>query len=507
METIIAGFMSSLTPITILYTSIGVFIGVFVGAIPGISSGIVMTLSIPLTYAMSPVAAIGFLIGVNKGGSYGGALASILLNTPGTGEAVATTFDGYPMSQQGKGMKAIKGALLGSFFGDTVSTFVLIFIAAPIAGFALKMGPSEVCAMILFALTVIAAFESGSISKGLICSALGMLISTIGVDPVVGLPRLTFDVYQLDSGISIMCLAIGALAISEIVIQIENMARNKIKNKDEDVATVVFSTKPEDNALSLVEMRALGKTLVRSSFIGSTIGALPGLGAGLASFLAYGTAKKSSKDPESFGKGNIEGVVAPETANNAVMCSSLIPLFTLGIPGGIAAAILIGAFVLHGIAPGPLMFEQHGETVYGIYGAMVIGNFALLGIGLVGIKFFAKILQTPKVILLPIILYICLVGSYLNDPSTFTVALTICFGILGYFMKKLAYSFASFIVGFVMGPMLELTMQQTLISYGDNFAEILTRPGTVVIVLANLLFIFWQIKSSFQEKVVRDAKQ
>lgn len=485
MEIFLASFFGAFSPDIVIYVAAGVFLGLAVGAIPGLSAAMAIALAVPLTYTLSPVTAIGFLVGVYKGGSYGGAISSILLNTPGSAEAAATIFDGYPLAQQGKGMKAIKMSLFASVFGDLCATFLLIIVAAPIASLALKMGPSEMAALIVFSLTLIAALESQSLAKGLLACAVGMLLSTVGLDPVAGAPRMTLGIFQLESGLRLIGVAIGMLAMAELIIQSEDPALGK----DSSASMVHFSEKPEDRNIKVGEFWGYWKTLIRSTCIGSGIGALPGLGAAVAGFLAYGAAKSASKDPDSFGKGNLEGVAAPESANSSVVSSSLIPLFTLGIPGSITAALLIGAFMLQGVTPGPLMFEQHPDMIYGVYGSLVVGNLLLLVIGYLGIGLFTRVLRVPKVILMPCIMFICMIGTYLEAPIVFSVGTMAALTILGYFMKKLKFSFVCFIVGFILGPLLELYVQQTVIGAAGDYLSVILRPGTLGILIATLFFV------------------
>ncbi len=496
MDLILNGFVDAFTLSTIMYVSLGVFLGLGVGAIPGLSGGMAIALGTPLTYSMNPIAAIGFLVGINKGGGYGSSLSAILLNTPGSNEAAATIFDGYPLCKQGKAMKAVKMSLIASCFGDVFSTMLVIAIAAPIASFTLGIGPSEIFSLIILSLTLIAALESGSITKGLLATSIGMSLSLIGMDPATGETRLTFGIANLDAGFSLIGLAIGMLAFSELIIQTEKEEEGDCI----DVAAVIFSDKPEDNTVSLKEIKGTFRSMLQGSFIGSIVGALPGLGAAVAGFLSYGMAKKSSKEPEMFGNGALEGVAAPESANNAVLGSALIPLFTLGIPGNVATAILIGAFVLHGVQPGPLMFEQHGDLVYGVYGAMIIGNIALLVIGYYGIQFFAKLLCFPGIVIKPAIMFICLMGAYFSESFAFSVTIMVCCGIFGFFVKKIRLSFVCFLVGFILGPMLELSLQQMLITYSDDLTAIIARPVTLTIWVFIILFVLWQCVSSFKNK-------
>jgi len=471
MEQVLAGFTDVFTLGNIVYIALGITMGTFVGAVPGLNGPMAIAIAVPLTFFMSPLAAIAFLVGINKGGTYGGSISAILLNTPGAPEAAATCFDGYPLARQGKAEKALKMALYASVFGDTFSDLVLIMVAAPIALVALKMGPPEITAVIIFALTIIAAVSGRSLLKGFIAAAFGIFVSCVGLDPVTATPRLCMGFIELQNGIPLMAIGIGMLALSEVLIQIEGYASSPTES-----ISLTKGVKKEDRIVSLQEFKSCLKTMLRSSIIGTIMGALPGLGATVASFIGYGAAKRASKNPEKFGKGTIEGVAAAEAANNAVVGANLIPLFTLGIPGNVAAALLIGAFMIHGITPGPLMFQEHGRLIYGIYGAMLVANFLNLTIGSFGLKLFARVVRIRKQIIYPVITMFCITGAYIADNSLFAVALMIIFAILGYFMKKLDFSFVTFIIGFVLGPMFELSFRQTLILSKNNPLILLSHP-------------------------------
>lgn len=476
LEFIIPGLMDALQPSNLLFVLVGVVAGVTAGAIPGVNGPMAIALSIPLSYYMSPVSAIGFLVGLNKGAFFGGSISGILLNTPGTPEAAATTWDGHPMARQGKGEKALRMALYGSVTGDAFSTVVLILVAAPLAAVALYMGPLEIFALIGLAFTIIAGLGTKSLARGLMAAALGILVGTIGMEPVSALPRLTFDSYQLERGISLIPIGIGMLAFSEIIIQLERYI--KLGGAGH---TITFSSKPEDRYVSWAEYRACIKTLFRSSIAGTAIGAMPGLGAPVASFFAYDQAKKRSKNPEEFGKGKLEGIAASESANSAVVGASLIPLFTLGIPGNVAAALLIGAFVIHGMIPGPLMFEENAQFIYSIYGSLILANIFLLGVGLIGLKLFCKVVQTPAAILYPIIIFTSIMGAYLAQFSLFDVKLMLVFAFLAYFMRKFDYSYICFIIGFILTPIWETSLQQVIITSELNPYMFFTRPVALII--------------------------
>lgn len=477
-EVIIAGFIDSLQFSNLLFVFIGVTAGMMAGAIPGVNGPMAIALCIPLSYYMSPMAAIGFLVGLNKGAFFGGAISGVLLNTPGTPEAAATTWDGYPLAQQGKGEKALRMALYSSVSGDAFSTLVLILVAAPLATVALYMGPHEIFALICLAMTIIAGLGTTSLLRGLMAAAFGIFIGTIGMEPVSAMPRLTFDVYQLERGISLIPIGIGMLAFSEIISQLER----RLKHGEID-ATINFSNKKEDRFISWREYSNCFGTIIRSAISGTVVGALPGLGAPVASFFAYDQAKKKSKNPDEFGKGKLEGIAASEAANSAVVGASLIPLFTLGIPGNVAAAMLIGAFVIHGMIPGPLMFEENAQFIYSIYGSLIIANLLLLGVGRVGLKTFCKLVQTPAVILYPIITFTCLMGSYLAQYSIFDVGLMLFFAFLAYFMRKFKFSHICFIIGFILAPIWETSLQQLIISSEQNPYMIFTRPVAIALLI------------------------
>ena len=483
LELIMAGLIDSLNPLNLLFVLVGVTAGMIAGAIPGVNGPMAIALCVPLSYYMSPVTAIGFLVGLNKGAFFGGAISGVLLNTPGTPEAAATSWDGYPLAKQGKGEKALRMALYGSVSGDAFATVVLILVAAPLASVALYMGPPEIFALICLAMTIVAGLGSQSLARGLIAAALGIFIGTIGMEPVSALPRLTFGIYQLERGIALIPIGIGMLAFSEIILQLERRKHNR------DEATLEFSSKPEDRFITMREYMANFKTIVRSAIAGTAVGAMPGLGAPVASFFAYDQAKKNSKNPEKFGKGTLEGIAAAESANSAVCASSLIPLFTLGIPGNVAAALLIGAFVIHGMIPGPLMFEENAQFIYSIYGSLIMANIFLLFVGRMGLRIFCKAVQTPAPILYPIIIFTCIMGSYLGAYNTFDVVLMLFFSFLAYFMNKFGFSHICFIIGFILTPIWETALQQVIIASQLNTFMFFKRPVAVILMVLTMYIV------------------
>jgi len=496
MDMIIAGLLDSISPESLIFLFIGVSIGVLIGAIPGINGPMAIALFIPITYYMTPLTAIGFLVGLNKGAFFGGAVSAILLRTPGTPEAAATAWDGYPLTQQGKGEKALRMALYSSVAGDFLSTIVLIVIAAPLAAIALFMGPAELFALISLALTVIAGIGTTSIGRGLIAAAFGILVGLVGTEPVTALPRLTFDVYQLGGGLSLIPVAIGLLAFSEILLQLERFSGKGVVEHPAHV----FSSKPEDRLLPFREFIANFKTLLRGSLIGIGVGAMPGLGAPVASFMSYDQAMKRSPHREEFGKGRLEGIAASESANSSVVASSLIPLFVLGIPGNLAAAMLMGAFMIHGMQPGPLLFKENAQLMYGIYGSLVLASLFLLLIGRFGLRLFCKAVDIPAMILYPIVIFTCLMGAYLGKSSLFDVGVMLTFGFIGYYMRKFDYSYVAFLIGFILAPEWERALQQVvIISENDPFMFV-QRPVAMVLMGLTVIVVVRTFLSSMQER-------
>lgn len=478
LDTILAGLADALQLANLLFVLLGVIAGMIAGAIPGVNGPMAIALCIPLSYYMSPVAAVGFLVGLNKGAFFGGSISGVLLNTPGTPESAATTWDGWPLARQGKGEKALRMALYASVTGDAFATLVLVLVAAPLAVVALYMGPPEIFALICVALTIIAGLGTESLLRGLIAAAFGILIGTVGIEPVSALPRLTFGLTSLERGISLIPIGIGMLAFSEILLQLESRLAPGAGTE-----CVAFSDRPEDRFITPREYLGCWKTLLRSSLAGTVVGALPGLGAPVASFFAYDQAVKHSPHPEEFGQGRLEGIAASESANSAVVASSLIPLFTLGIPGNMAAALLIGAFVVHGIVPGPLMFEQNARFIYAVYGSLIVANLFLLGTGRLGLRLFCKVVSIPAVILYPIIIFTCVMGSYLSQYAPFDVTLMLAFALLAYFMRKFGYPFICLIIGFILAPIWETSLQQILIASEQNPWMFFTRPVAVALML------------------------
>jgi len=498
MENVLLALSDVFTTTNIFYLIFGVTLGVFIGAVPGLNGAMAVAIVVPLTYYLDSLVAITLLIGILKGSRFGGSICAILLNTPGSPEAAATCFDGYPLAKKGKPLKALKMALYSSVFGDTFSDLVLILVAAPIALVALKMGPAEITSIMIFALTMIALLSGKSLIKGIISGVFGILVACVGMEPMTATIRLTFGFVELQNGVPLMAIGIGLLALSEVIIQMEENLR--VRGKEEIFTLDNKKVDRQDRIVTRQEFKGSLKTLVRSSLIGTSIGALPGLGVSLAAFLGYGAAKRASKNPEQFGKGALEGIAAAEAANSAVVGANLIPLFTLGIPGNVTAAMIIGAFMIHGVTPGPLIFQEQPKLIYGIYGSMLVADILNLAIGGLGIRIFAKLLQFPKHFVFPIITMICITGAFMSDNTIFAVMIMIIFAILGYIMKKLDFSFVAFIIGFVLGPMLELSIQQTMGISGNNLWILVQRPVSLGFLILTGVVI-WRIYRSKKKLV------
>ncbi|MCH9674890.1 MAG: tripartite tricarboxylate transporter permease [Gammaproteobacteria bacterium] len=481
-----AGFEAAFTLTNMMFICAGIVLGIIFGVLPGLGSVTAIAILVPITFYFSPLSAIAFLVGVNKGGTSGGAIPAILINAPGTPEAAATALDGYPLAQQGKPEKAMKTALYSSVFGDTFSDIMLILLAAPFAAIALKFGPAEFTSIILFSFTMIAVLAGRSLVKGILAAAFGVFLSTWGLDPVDSTPRMTFDTVHLFDGIPLLPLAIGTLALSSILSQLFDLRRNGLVSE----ARILPSRAEfkEDNRLSPREFWGNTRTLFRSACIGTGIGMLPGLGVSLAAFLGYGAAKRASKHAEEFGKGRLEGIQATEAANSAVVGSNLIPTIALGIPGNVAAALLIGAFMIHGVVPGPLMMIEHGELVYSIFASMLMANLAHLIIGRAGIRIWAQFMKIPKQYILPAVVLLCVLGVYIPSNSMFDVAMLFVFAAMGYMMRKTGFSIVCLVIGFLLGPMFEMALRQTTLMYQADLSILFTNPISLVFMVLTVVF-------------------
>ena len=478
MNTILEIISNLFTLQNLLILNLGLATGIIIGSLPGLTATMGVALLLPLTFGLGSVPGMLLLLGVYCGGIYGGSITGILIKTPGTPSAAATVLDGYPMAEKGEASRALDMALIASVIGGLFSAFVLMFIAPIIAQFALKFGPIEYFAIAVFGLTIISGISGDSVIKGLIMGLLGLLVTTIGLDPVGGIDRFTFDIIQLASGINIIPAMIGLFAIAEII------RKAKTVNMPVDEA-IKFQKKK----LPFKEVLLYWKTLLRSSMIGTFIGAIPGTGSAIASFISYNEAKRNSKDPASFGKGNIEGIAASECANNAVTGAALIPLLTLGIPGDPTTAILIGALIMQGIIAGPLLFVEERQWVYSIMIGLVLLNIFMLIQGKLFIKAFANVVKVPTKILLPILIVLCVIGSFAVHNTVFDVLLMLVFGLIGYVLLKLDFPLTPMVIAIVLGPLAENNMRRALIMSQGDFRIFFTKPISAIFLTISILVI------------------
>ncbi|RJX36006.1 MAG: C4-dicarboxylate ABC transporter permease [Desulfarculus sp.] len=470
-----------LDPKVLLILLTSVPLGIIVGVLPGIGATVGVTVLLPLTFGMEPILGISMLVAVYCGAFYGGAVSAILINTPGTPAAICTVLDGFPMAQKGEAHQALSMAVVASFLGGLFSVFVLSFSAPLIAEAALRFSYCEYFAIAVFGIImVITSSSRKSFLKGLIMGTLGLFLSCIGQDKMGTVNRYTFGILELTRGVPLLPVLVGLFAVSQALILTEQGAKKasllRIAGK-----TGLLSTFREAFRHKL--------TLLKSSLIGTIVGAIPGTGAAIASFVSYSEAKRSSKNPEKFGTGEIEGVIASESSNNAVTGGALIPLLTLGIPGDPITAIMLGAFLVHGLIPGPSLFVESAPLVYGIFITMVATYFLVLAFGYFVAGPFAAILKLREAILVPIILVVCFVGAYALDSSLFDVGLALIFGVLGYFLIKLGFPLAPIVMGLILGPIAEEGLRQSLMVSGGSWAIFLTRPIAAVFLGLTVLIV------------------
>ncbi|MBT3549602.1 MAG: tripartite tricarboxylate transporter permease [Rhodospirillaceae bacterium] len=490
-ESFLGGFAILFNPETVVMTfvlmSTGLFLGMFVGALPGFTTLMALAILLPISFFIHPLLGIPFLLGVYKGGIYGGSIPAILVSMPGTGAAVATTFDGPALTKKGEARKALEIALFSSVTGDLTSDLITIALIGPIAAVALLLGPPELAAILMMALIVIAGTSSGVFVKGLLMLAVGLFLGMIGQDPIGALSRFSFGITEIEAGIPILPMLIGLFALPEIFVAIEKKATEII-----DAASVKIS----GARLSWLEFKGCLRTIFRSTAIGTSIGMIPGVGQVVAAFMGYAAAKSASKTPEKFGKGELEGIAAAEAANNAVNGPTLVPLLTLGIPGDNLTVILVGAFIAHGLRPGPQLMEEQGPLVFAILIAMVLANILFIFIGYICIPLFAKVVTIRKSLLLPLTLVFAFAGTWVFRSNPYDLAILVIFGALGYMAKKLQFDVTPLAMGFILGQPLEYAFGQTVILSSGNLVSyiFLERPITAaIIVLTPLItYLMWR---------------
>jgi len=480
LENLSMMFSIVLQPDLMLLTFIGVTIGIIIGVLPGLNASMGLAVLLPLTYALQPLSAMMLFFGIYAGSNYGGSVTAILINTPGTAQAAATSLDGYPMTQQGEAGRALGMAAIASGIGGIFSTLVLIIFAPPVATAALAFGPAEFAALCLFGLSLITVISTGSTSKSLISTIFGILLGVVGMDKVSGVSRFNFGSVYLMGGFDFLVVLIGMFAMSEVFLNME------LLNK----GVQQFSKKISAKITSLEDLKKSRFALISGCLTGTFIGALPGAGATVASFINYGITQRFSKNKDKFGKGAIEGIAASECANNAAAGGAMIPLLTLGIPGSGSTAVMLGALSILGIRPGPFLFIEQPELVWGWFGGFLISNVMFVILALVAVRLFTTVLYVPTKILYPIIGILCLVGAYAFHNRIGDMVAVVIFGLVGYLFKKVGIPVPPMILALILMPIIEENLRLGLMITGGQWMPILTKPIVVVcLVITGLVVI------------------
>lgn len=487
-ENLMMGFSTLFTVEIMLMILLGTLVGYFVGALPGLTPSIGIALLIPFTFTMDPIPGLILLITLYVAAEYGGGITAILLNAPGTPAAAATSFDGYPLTQKGEAGKALTVSITASAIGAVISAVLLIFTAVPVAGVALQFGPAEYFALAVFGLSLVSSLSQGSILKSLIAMLFGLMVITIGIDPVDGVVRFAFT-NDLLSGVPFLPALIGLFALSEVFNMLETSGQQKKKE----------ITKIKGFEGSLTALKKIKFTLIRAPLLGYVIGVIPGAGTTIASLISYNEAKRTAKDKESFGKGNPEGIAASEGANNAAVPGSLAPLLALGIPGSASAAILIGALTIHGLEPGPMLFTRTPEIPYSIFASLLLTAPLMLAFGLLGVNIWVRVTLIPKHILGIIVGSICILGAYAYSNSMYPVWIMLIFGVIGYIFRKANIPTTPIVLAMVLGFLMEVNFRRAMVVSGGDVGFIFSQPIAAVLLILAGLSLFVPIIKSFRK--------
>jgi putative tricarboxylic transport membrane protein len=488
-DLITQAFQIFLSVDNLLAVFLGVLIGTVVGAIPGMTTPMGVALVLPFTFTMQPVTGILLLLGVYKGGLYGGSITAILIKAPGTPAASCTVLDGFPMAQKGEARKALDMALYASCFADFISNLSLIIFTGVLATFALRFGPPEFFTLIVFSLTIIAGVSGDSLAKGILSASLGLVLATIGLDIIYGTNRFVFGEVELMAGLSFIPVLIGLFALPEILNQFT------IK-KEERVSAGALGY----GGATFADFKRCFKSILRGSLIGVVLGAIPGIGGSPSAFLSYSEAKRTSKHPETFGKGEMEGIAAAEAGNNGVAGATMIPLLALGIPGDVITAVILGAFMIHGLRPGPMMFQENLPLIYAIFMGIMLSSAYLFVIGKLTIKTISKIANIPNNMLYPAVLILCIYGAYAINTNVFDVLVMFIVGILGFIMLRLNVPAAPFLIAFILGPLLEDNFRQALLMSQGTPTIFFRNEICIVFWILTTLSIFFMVKNHIQAK-------
>ncbi len=471
------GFTIALQPTNLLFAVMGCILGTVIGVLPGVGPAAGTAILIPITFVLDPTPAIIMLSAIFYGAMYGGTITSVLINTPGEAASAITCLEGYEMAKRGRAGAALSIAAIGSFIGGSIATMGLVLLALPLTSLALKFGPPEFFALMVLGLSLVTGLAAKSMTRALMSAIFGLLIAMVGIDPVMGAPRFSFGITELLDGFDFVPVVMGIFGISEILLNAESEVRG------------VFDTKMSTLIPTRQDLKDSAGAILRGTGIGFFLGLIPGVGAVVPTFISYVAEKKVSKHPEKFGTGVIQGVAGPETANNAYANAALIPLFTLGIPGSPTIAILMGAFMMNGLIPGPFLFKEHADFVWAVIASLYVGNAILVILNLPLIPVWVAILKIPYSILFSLILGFCVLGSYSINSSVFDVGSMIAFGVIGYLFKKLDFPLAPVALTLILGPLMERGLRQSLeISRGD-FTIFFTRPISLGLLAIAALFV------------------
>lgn len=489
-------FFADYSLMNIFLTMGGVIVGIIFGAMPGLTATIGVALFLPFTFSMDAISSFALLLGIYVGGIYGGSITAILIRTPGTPSSAATVLDGYPLSEGGKAFEALSMAAIASFIGGLFSCVALIVLAPQLAKVALSFGPAEYFAVGLFGLSVVASLSGNNLAKGFLAALIGLLLATIGLDPVAGTLRFTFDSIILMSGVDLVSALIGMFAIAEVFSKLETVYK-----KDVDVEAVKSI---KGKIVDFKHIKGNFFNMIRSSIIGTVIGIIPATGSGVASWLSYNEAKRASKSPDEFGKGSFEGLASAEAANNAVTGGALVPLLTLGIPGDVVTAVMLGALMIQGLTPGPFLFRDHGDVVTGIYAMLILSNIFMLIFGLMGINLFVKVLKVPVNILMPVVLILCFIGSYAINNRESDVGVALLLGVIGYICIKIDMPVPPMLLGIILSPIIETNLRRALIISQNDWSTFITRPISLFFIIlagSSLAWTFFRAYKQSSKKV------
>ena len=490
LEMFAEGFGQILEPQIMLLCLAGVILGIFFGASPGMTSSMGIALILPVTYGMDIIHGMAILLGIYIGSISGGLITAILINIPGTPASVATTFDGHPMAERGEGGRAIRVGTLYSLLGGLVSLVILFAISPVLAKWALKFSYEEYFAIGILSLTLIASLSGKSVVKGALSALIGIVFTTVGMAPVDTVRRYTFGIRDLDAGFKLLPLMIGVYAVMEVIKAADAAEHGEMK---------ILSYQSKGIGVSFQEFREQFKNFIVSAGIGTGIGILPGLGAAISNLIAYSVSKNTSKHPEKYGTGCIDGLIASETANNAVSGGAMIPLLTMGIPGDAGTAMLLAAFMLHGITPGPLLFQSHGNVIYAMFAILIVANIMMFVVQLYGLPGFLKLLLIPRNILLPIVMVLASVGAFAMNNRIFDIWSIFLFALVGFGLSKFEFPPAPVVLGFVLGPIIELNFRRGMMSSYGNFAAFFTRPIAGTVLVLTVLVLMYQLISEIRK--------